>query len=79
MTTKRVAGNLGQQQQVKQALEQAIARGGFSRIGSACLAPGNVEVALNQCSAASAAYQQAEKYPATGTEARRALKQLRRQ
>lgn len=71
--------NLGQHRQAKQALEQAIARGGFNRIGSAYLALGNVDVALNQRSAANAAYQQAEKDPATGTEARRALKQLRQQ
>jgi predicted Zn-dependent protease len=68
--------NLDRHKEAKQALTQAIAKGGFKRMGAAYLTLGNAELALKQKSAAIAAYRHAEQDPETRADARRTLKQL---
>ena len=68
--------NLGRHQEARDALKQAIAKGGFKRMGAAYLTLGNAELALKDKAAAIAAYKQAEQDPETRTDARRTLKQL---
>ena len=68
--------NLDRHKEAKDALTQAISRGGFKRIGAAYLTLGNAELALKQKSAAIAAYKHAEQDPETRADARRTLKQL---
>ena len=68
--------NLERHKEAKAALTQAIAKGGFKRMGAAYLTLGNAELALKEKSAAIAAYKQAEQDPETRADARRTLKQL---
>ncbi|MGH8233171.1 MAG: tetratricopeptide repeat protein [Rhodanobacteraceae bacterium] len=68
--------NLGRHEEAKTALQQAIAKGGFKRMGAAYLTLGNAELALKEKSAAIAAYKKAEQDPETSADARRTLKQL---
>jgi tetratricopeptide (TPR) repeat protein len=68
--------NLDRHKEARDALKQAIAKGGFKRIGAAYLTLGNAELALKEKSAAIAAYKQAEQDPETRADARRTLKQL---
>ncbi|WHZ20069.1 MAG: hypothetical protein OJF55_002218 [Rhodanobacteraceae bacterium] len=68
--------NLGRHKEARDALKQAIAKGGFKRMGAAYLTLGNAELALKDKSAAIAAYKQAEQDPETQADARRTLKQL---
>lgn len=68
--------NLDQHAEAKTALKQAIAKGGFKRMGAAYLTLGNAELALKEKTAAIAAYEQAEKDPETRADARRTLKQM---
>lgn len=68
--------NLDRHKEAKDALKQAIAKGGFKRIGAAYLTLGNAELALKEKSAAIAAYKKAEQDPETRADARRTLKQL---
>ncbi|HEY9112906.1 MAG TPA: tetratricopeptide repeat protein [Rhodanobacteraceae bacterium] len=68
--------NLGRHKEAKAALKQAIAKGGFKRMGAAYLSLGNAELALKEKSAAIAAYKQAAQDPETRADARRTLKQL---
>jgi tetratricopeptide (TPR) repeat protein len=68
--------NLDRHKEARDALKQAIAKGGFKRIGAAYLTLGNAELALKDKSAAIAAYKQAEQDPETRADARRTLKQL---
>lgn len=68
--------NLGRHKEAKEALTQAVAKGGFKRMGAAYLTLGNAELALKEKSAAAAAYKQAEQDPETRADARRMLKQL---
>lgn len=68
--------NLGRHKEAKDALTQAVAKGGFKRMGAAYLTLGNAELALKEKSAAAAAYKQAEQDPETRADARRMLKQL---
>jgi tetratricopeptide (TPR) repeat protein len=68
--------NLGRHKEARDALKQAVAKGGFKRMGAAYLTLGNAELALKEKSAAIAAYKQAEQDPETRADARRTLKQL---
>jgi tetratricopeptide (TPR) repeat protein len=68
--------NLDRHKEARDALKQAIAKGGFKRIGAAYLTLGNAELALKEKSAAIAAYKKAEQDPETRADARRTLKQL---
>lgn len=68
--------NLNRHKEARDALKQAIAKGGFKRIGAAYLTLGNAELALHDKTAARAAYQQAEQDPETRADARRTLKQM---
>jgi predicted Zn-dependent protease len=68
--------DLNRHKQARDALKQAIAKGGFKRTGAAYLALGNAELALKNKAAAIAAYKQAEQDPETRADARRTLKQL---
>ncbi|TAN05648.1 MAG: tetratricopeptide repeat protein [Rhodanobacteraceae bacterium] len=68
--------NLGQHAHARDALKQAIAKGGFKRMGAAYLVLGNAELALKDRAAARAAYQKAEQDPETRADAQRTLKQL---
>lgn len=68
--------NLGRHKEARDALKQAIAKGGFKRVGAAYLTLGNAELALKDKAAAIAAYKQAEQDPETRADARRTLKQL---
>ncbi|HET7162562.1 MAG TPA: tetratricopeptide repeat protein [Rhodanobacteraceae bacterium] len=68
--------NLDRHKEAKDALKQAIAKGGFKRLGAAYLTLGNAELALKEKSAAITAYKQAEQDPETRANARRMLKQL---
>ncbi|MDE2272321.1 MAG: tetratricopeptide repeat protein [Xanthomonadaceae bacterium] len=67
---------LGRDKEARAALKQAIAKGGFKRMGAAYLTLGNAELALKNKAAAIAAYKQAEQDPETRADARRTLKQL---
>jgi predicted Zn-dependent protease len=67
---------LGRDKEARTALKQAIAKGGFKRVGAAYLTLGNAELALKNKAAAIAAYKQAEQDPETRADARRTLKQL---
>lgn len=68
--------NLDRHKEARDALKQAIAKGGFKRVGAAYLTLGNAELALKDKTAAIAAYKQAEQDPETRSDARRTLKQL---
>lgn len=68
---------LGRDKEARDALKQAIAKGGFKRTGAAYLTLGNAELALKNKAAAIAAYKQAEQDPETRADAQRTLKQLR--
>ena len=68
--------NLGRHKDARDAINQAIAKGGFKRMGAAYLTLGNAELALKNKTAAIAAYKQAEQDPETQAAARRTLKQL---
>lgn len=68
--------NLDRHREARDALKQAIAKGGFKRVGAAYLTLGNAELALKDKTAAIAAYKQAEQDPETRSDARRTLKQL---
>ncbi|HEX7370502.1 MAG TPA: tetratricopeptide repeat protein [Rhodanobacteraceae bacterium] len=68
--------NLGRHAEARDALKQAIAKGGFKRMGAAYLTLGNAELALKDKSAARAAYVQAEQDPETSAAAKRTLKQM---
>ncbi|HET9819834.1 MAG TPA: tetratricopeptide repeat protein [Rhodanobacteraceae bacterium] len=68
--------DLGRHKEARAALKQAIAKGGFKRVGAAYLTLGNVELALKDKSAAIEAYKKAEQDPETRDDARRTLKQL---
>jgi predicted Zn-dependent protease len=68
--------NLGRHKEARDALKQAIAKGGFKRVGAAYLTLGNVELALKDKAAARAAYEQAAQDPETRADAQRTLKQL---
>jgi tetratricopeptide (TPR) repeat protein len=67
---------LGRDKEARDALKQAITKGGFKRTGAAYLTLGNAELALKNRAAAIAAYKQAEQDPETRADARRTLKQL---
>lgn len=69
---------LGRHKEAVAALKQAIAKGGFKRMGAAYLTLGNAELALKDRSAAIAAYKQAEQDQETRADAQRMLKQLNR-
>ncbi|HET7931237.1 MAG TPA: tetratricopeptide repeat protein [Rhodanobacteraceae bacterium] len=58
------------------ALKQALAKGGFKRLGAAWLTLGNVELGLKDKAAAIAAYKHAAQDPETKSDARRMLKNL---
>lgn len=62
--------------QAQAALKQALAKGGFKRVGAAWLILGNVELGLKDKAAAIAAYKHAEQDPETKSDARRMLKRL---
>lgn len=68
--------NLGHHKEARDALKQAVAKGGFKRMGAAWLTLGNAELALKDKSAAIAAYKNAEQDQETRADARRMLKQL---
>lgn len=68
--------NLDRHKEAKDALKQAIAKGGLKRTGAAWLTLGNAELALKEKQAAIAAYKKAEQDPETRADARRTLKQL---
>lgn len=68
--------NLNRHKEARDALKQAIAKGGLKRIGAAYLTLGNAELALNDKAAARAAYQKAEQDPETRANAQRTLKQM---
>jgi tetratricopeptide (TPR) repeat protein len=68
--------DLGRHKEAKAALKQAVAKGGFKRMGAAYLSLGNAELALKERSAAIAAYKHAEQDPETRADARRNLKKL---
>lgn len=68
--------NLDRHKEAKAALKQAIAKGGFKRMGAAYLTLGNAELALKEKTAAIAAYKKAEQDPETRADARHTLKQL---
>lgn len=68
--------DLGQHQQARDALQQAVTKGGFKRVGAAYLELGNAELALKHKAAAIAAYKQAEQDPASKADAQRVLKKL---
>lgn len=68
--------NLGRHKDARDALKQAIAKGGFKRMGAAYLTLGNAELALKDKTAARAAYEQAAQDPETRADAQRTLKQL---
>ncbi|MGH8125038.1 MAG: tetratricopeptide repeat protein [Rhodanobacteraceae bacterium] len=68
--------DLGQHKQARDALKQAVAKGGFKRVGAAYLELGNAELALKDKAAAIAAYKQAEQDPGSRDDARRILKKL---
>jgi predicted Zn-dependent protease len=68
---------LGRDKEARDALKQAIAKGGFKRTGAAYLTLGNAELALKNKAAAIAAYKQAEQDPETRADAQRTLKHLR--
>jgi predicted Zn-dependent protease len=68
--------NLGRHADARDALKQAIAKGGFKRMGAAYLVLGNAELALKDKAAARAAYQKAEQDPETRASAQKTLKQL---
>ncbi len=68
--------NLGRHKEARDALKQAIAKGGIKRVGAAWLTLGNAELALKEKSAAIEAYKKAEQDPETRADARRTLKQL---
>jgi predicted Zn-dependent protease len=67
---------LDRHKEARDALKQAIAKGGFKRVGAAYLTLGNTELALKDKAAARAAYEQAEQDPETRADAQRTLKQL---
>ena len=66
----------GHHKEARDTLKQAIAKGGFKRMGAAYLTLGNAELALKDKAAARAAYEQAEQDPETRADAQRTLKQL---
>ncbi|HEU0277465.1 MAG TPA: tetratricopeptide repeat protein [Rhodanobacteraceae bacterium] len=68
--------NLGRHSESRTALQQAIAKGGFQRIGEAYLALGNADLALKDKSGAVAAFKQAEQHASTRTSAQNSLKQI---
>ena len=68
--------NLGQHKAARDALKQAVAKGGFKNMGAAYIILGNAEIGLQNKAAAIAAYKQAEQYPDTAADARRMLKGL---
>lgn len=68
--------NLDRHKEAVEALNQAIAKGGFKRVGAAYLTLGNAELGLDNKSAAIEAYKKAEQDPETAADARRTLKQL---
>jgi Tetratricopeptide repeat len=68
--------NLGHYNEAQDALKQAVAKGGFKRMGAAYLTLGNAELALKERAAAIEAYKQAEQDPETRSDAKRMLKQL---
>ena len=72
----QMLANLDHNTEARDALKQAIAKGGFKRMGAAYLTLGNTELALKNKSAAIAAYRQAENDPETRADARRTLKQM---
>ncbi|HEX5961355.1 MAG TPA: tetratricopeptide repeat protein [Rhodanobacteraceae bacterium] len=67
---------LGRHKEARTVIKQALAKGGFKRVGAAYLTLGNAELALNDKAAARAAYQKAEQDPETRAAARQNLKQL---
>jgi len=67
---------LDHHKEARDALKQAVAKGGFKRMGAAYLTLGNAELALKDKVAARAAYEQAEQDPETRADAQRTLKQL---
>ncbi|HEU4856239.1 MAG TPA: tetratricopeptide repeat protein [Rhodanobacteraceae bacterium] len=67
---------LDQHKAARDALKQAVAKGGFKRVGAAYLTLGNAELALKDKAAARAAYEQAAQDPETRADAQRTLKQL---
>jgi predicted Zn-dependent protease len=67
---------LNRHKEARDALKQAVAKGGFKRVGAAYLTLGNAELALKNKAAARAAYEQAEQDPETRASAQRTLKQL---
>ena len=68
--------NLNRHKEARDAIKQAIGKGGLKRIGAAYLTLGNAEWALNDKAAARAAYHKAEQDPETRADAQRTLKQL---
>jgi tetratricopeptide (TPR) repeat protein len=65
-----------QDKEAQAALKQALAKGGFKRVGAAWLTLGNVELGLKNKAAAIAAYKHAAQDPETSSDARRMLKNL---
>ncbi len=72
----QLLSDLNRDKEARAALKQALDKGGFKRIGAAWLTLGNVELGLNDKSAAIAAYKHAEKDPETRDSARKMLKRL---
>lgn len=68
--------NLGRHSESRTALQQAIAKGGFQRIGQAYLALGAADLALKDRAGAIAAFKQAEQHASTRADAQQSLKQL---
>ena len=72
----QMLARMNRDKEARDVLKQAIAKGGFKRMGAAYLTLGNVELSLKDNAAAIAAYKQAEQDPETRASARRTLKQM---